>query len=236
MKNAINKHIWLTTILISFLFINNGFSQEEEDDYNDLESWTAANIKYKLNKKWAFDLEAQLRLKDDISEISQYFGELNATYSVTKKISLGGGIRYIKKNDNVGNIQGYEDHFRFHADASYKHKINNFKLKYRLRYQNKNELGVDDYDNQHFRFKTSVEYNFKNWKLDPEISGEIYNHLEKGEENGFDKYRLTIGTEYKIKNAGAIGLFYRLEKELNQTNPETTNIIGLKYSYTIKNK
>ncbi len=232
MKSTIKKHSYFITVLFFIVVIPTGFSQTEDTD--DLEGWTAFNLKYKLNKKWSFDIEGQLRLKEDISEIDKYFGEFNAAYSISKGFKLGGGVRYIKENDNVGNVQGYEDHFRFHLDASYKHKINDFSLKYRLRYQNKNELGVDDYDNQHFRFKTSVEYNFKNWKLDPEISAEIYNHLEKGEENGFDKYRLTFGTEYNLKELGAIGIFYRVEKELNVSIPETTNIIGLKYSYTFK--
>lgn len=229
-----NKHSYVIALVVFITAISNGFSQTE--DTNDLESWNSINLKYKLNKKWSFDVETQLRLKDDISEIGEYLGELNTQYSVSKKIKLGGGIRYTSKNDNTGNIQGYENYFRFHVDANYKHKINDFSLKYRLRYQNKNELGVDDYDNQHIRFKTSLGYNFKNWKLDPKFSAEIFNHLEKGAKNGFDKYRLTLGTEYKIKKAGTIGLFCRIEKELNETIPEITKIIGLKYSYTLKNK
>lgn len=79
-------------------------------------------------------------------------------------------------------------------------------------------------------------YNFNNWKLDPKFSAEIFNHFEEGKENGFDKYRLTLGTKYEFKQMGALGLFYRIEKELNETILETTNIIGLKYSYTIRNK
>ena len=59
---------------------------------------------------------------------------------------------------------------------------------------------------------------------------------EMCQENGFDKYRLTLGTEYKFKKMGTLGLFYRFEKELNESIPETTKIIGIKYSYTIKNK
>jgi len=224
-----------TTIALLFLFSAIiGYSQSEDTD--DLESWKSVNLKYKLDKKWEFDFEGQLRLKNDISEISEYFGEFNAEYSVTKAFKLGAGFRYIWENDNVGAIQGYENHLRYHFDVSYKHKINDFSLKYRLRYQNKNELGVDDNANKHFRLKTSLGYNFKNWKLDPKLSAEIYHHSETGEEDGFDKYRLTLGTEYKFKKSGTIGLFYRIEKELNETIPETTNIIGLKYSYTFKNK
>tara|TARA_R110001583_G_scaffold160872_1_gene312778 strand:+ start:53133 stop:53840 length:708 start_codon:yes stop_codon:yes gene_type:complete len=235
MATKINKSTVLLSILLIVIITNFGYSQN-----SDLANWTTVGLEYELNKKWNFGIEEQLRLKEDISTIDEYFTQLSAEYSISKKFTLGAGLRYIKENDTEGNIQGYENHFRFNADASYKHKINNFTLKYRLRYQNKNELGVSnsegDYANQHIRFKTAIDYNFKNWKLDPKFSAEIFNHFEEGKTNGYDKYRLTFGTEYKLKNAGKINLFYRIEKELNESIPKTTNIIGLKYTYTIKNK
>ncbi|MDE3742020.1 DUF2490 domain-containing protein [Maribacter polysaccharolyticus] len=233
-----SKNLQYVALIVALMIGVSGFSQTEDTD--DLQSWTAISLKYKLNKKWSFELEEQLRLDANISEVSEYFTEIDAEYSISKSFDIGGGLRYVRENDNEGNVQGYENHLRFHIDASYKHKINAFSLKYRLRYQNKNELGVDasegDYAKQNIRFKTSVGYDFKNWKLDPEFSAEIFNHFEEGEDNGFSKYRLTLGTDYKIKKYGKIGLFYRMEKELNVDLPETAHIIGLKYAYTIKNK
>lgn len=223
-----------TLLVITCLFSQNNYGQSE--DLNDWESWNSIGLKYKLNKKWSFELQENLRLKEDISEIDKYFTQLGAQYNITKKLKVGIAGRYISKNDNTGNVQGYENYFRFHIGAQYKHKINEFTLAYRLGYQNKNELGVDDYANQHIRFKAAVGYNIKHWKLDPEISGEIFNHFEKDEENGFDKYRITIGSEYNMKNYGKIKFYYRFKKQLNETFPETKNIIGLKYTYTIKNK
>ncbi|MDO5970692.1 DUF2490 domain-containing protein [Flavivirga aquimarina] len=230
--------LYLKIILLTLLFTNTGYTQT--DDTNDLASWNTIAIEYQLNKKWSFSLEEQLRLKNNVSEIDNYFTELNAEYEIFNNFKLGGGLRYIRKNDNQGNIQGYENHFRFNFDTSYKHEIADFSLKYRLRYQNKNELGVSnaegDYANQHLRFKTAVVYNIKKWKLDPKFSAELFHHFEKGEASEFNKYRLTLGTEYKFKTLGKIGVFYGFEKELNETIPETTNIIGLKYTYKFKNK
>jgi hypothetical protein len=238
MKTQKIKQTYFIAFLVSIISISTCYSQD--DDTKDLENWSSIGLKYKLNKKWSFELEEHLRLDENISEIGEYFTQLSTEYSVSKKFELGAGFRYISENDNEGKIQGYENHFRFNLDASYKHKINDFSVKYRLRYQNKNELGVSssegDYANQHIRFKTTIGHNFKNWKLDPKFSAEIFNHFEKGEENGFDKYRLTLGTDYKFKDAGTLGLFYRVEKQLNETIPKSKNIIGLKYTYTIKNK
>lgn len=232
------KKTSLTLLILTLLFVQKSHAQDE--DLNDLQSWNSIAIKYKLNKKWSFELEESLRLKENISEIDNYFTQLSAQYNITKQFKIGAGARYINKNDNTGDVQGYENYFRFNLDASYKHNLQDFTLGYRLRYQNKNELGVEtsegDYANQHIRFKASAAYNIHNWKLDPEISAEIFNHFEEGEENGFDKYRITIGSEYNMKKYGKVKFYYRYNKQLNETDPESQNVIGLKYTYTIKNK
>ena len=228
-----NKIRFIGLILTVFLSLN---SNAQDEDLNDWESWNSVGLKYKLNKKWSFGLEEHLRLKENISEISRYFTQLGAQYKINKHFKVGAAARYISKNDNTGAVQGYDNYFRYHLEALYDHKINDFKLEYRLRYQNKNELGEDDYANQHLRLKAAVTYNIRNWKLDPEISAEIFDHFEKGEENGFDKYRITIGSAYNMKKFGKIKFYYRYKRQLNEEFPETKNIIGLKYTYTIKNK
>lgn len=224
------------TVFFSVLFISTTYAQ----DTNGLASWNSIGIEYKLNKKLSLGLEQHLRLKDDLSEIDEYFTQFEGEYKLFKNFKLGTGFRYVRENDTEGNIQGYENHFRYHLDAKYKHKLNNFSFGYRLRYQNKNELGIStndgDYAKQNIRFKTSLGYNIKKWPLDPGFSAEIFNRFEEGEDdNGFSKYRLTFGTDFKIKKFGKIKLYYRVEKELNVDLPETTNIIGLKYTYTFKN-
>lgn len=229
-----NSKIKFIALISTLFFSISSYAQDE--DLTDWESWNSVGLKYKLNKKWSFELEEHLRLKENISEISRYFTQLGAQYKINKHFKVGAAARYISKNDNTGAVQGYDNYFRYHLEALYDHKINDFKLEYRLRYQNKNELGEDDYANQHLRLKAAVTYNIRNWKLDPEISAEIFDHFEKGEENGFDKYRITIGSAYNMKKFGKIKFYYRYKRQLNEEFPETKNIIGLKYTYTIKNK
>ncbi|MDP5107174.1 MAG: DUF2490 domain-containing protein [Polaribacter sp.] len=231
-----NQLFFKLLVLNVILFTNLNYAQTEGD--TDWASWNTIGVEYKLNKKWSFGLEEQFRLKENFSETDEFFTELSADYELFNNFKLGAGIRYIRENDNVGKVQGYENHFRFQLDASYKHDINDFTIGYRLRYQNKNELGVSydegDYVNQNVRFKTSVDYNIKNWRLDPKFSAEIFNQFQEGEENGFNKYRLTFGTDYKIKNIGEVGVYYRFEKELNVDVPDTKNILGLSFIYKIK--
>lgn len=232
-----------TVLLLATIscFITNSFSQEGEYiTVRDFETWSSVNLEYKPTKKWDFSLGQQIRLNNDSKEMDEFFTDLGIGYSLNKNFTLGLGTRYITENDNVGKIQGYENHLRFNFDFGFKHQVNNLKLKYRFRYQTKNELGVSeeegDFVNNHFRLKIAGNYNIKKWKLDPSLSAEIFYHSEEGEENEFNKFRITLGTKYKIKGFGDIGIFYRIERELNATYPKTTNIAGLKYTYTIKTK
>ncbi len=223
------------SLLITIITAHISFAQ---DDNRDFESWTSMSIDFKLKRKWTFELEEQLRLQNNSSKTDQYFTQFQAGYKIFDDFELGGGLRYIKNKDNVGKIQGYENHLRFHFDTAYKHKISQFSFKHRLRYQNKNELNIpaseENFANQHIRIKTAITYNIINWRFDPKVSAEIFNQIDNNEENGFDKFRLSIGTEYNIKKFGKIGLLYRMEKELNVDNPKSTDILKLNYTYTFK--
>lgn len=232
---------YLVTFILTLVFYSFIFSQQGEYvTIRDLESWGSLNLKYKINKKWKIGLEQQFRFSDNSSETDSYFTELSTDYSFSKNVFGGIGFRYLRQNDNIGKIQGFENHTRLHFDLGYQHEIKRINFEYRLRFQTKNELGKSkeegDYANNHLRLKAVVGYNIKKWKLDPEFSGEIFRHYEKGEVNGYNKFRLTIGTKYKTKSIGKIGMFYRMERELNTSYPKTTNILGLKYTHTLKNK
>lgn len=231
---------YITLIALLILGINTVFSQEGQYiEVRDLETWTSAEVNLKINKTWSFGLQEQVRLDNNSTELKSFFTEFTTKYKLSKNIELGTGLRFTNKNDNEGKIQENEHYFRYHFDASFKHKINRFDFKYRLRYSNSNERNVDklsgDIPVQYFRLKTSVGYNIKNWKLDPEFSGEIFNkYIYNGQSNGLDYFRLTIGSSYKTKSFGKIGLYYRMEKEISSFYPKTTNIIQLKYIYTFK--
>ncbi len=224
--------------LLFMVFATKAVSQD--GDYitvRDFESWSSVGLKYKVKHNWSFGLEEQLRLSNNSSEVDAYLTELNTNFGLTDNVYGAIAFRYIRENDTEGNVQGYENHMRLHFDLGYTYQTNRLEMDYRLRWQTKNELGISsdegDFPSNHLRFKVGLKYNIKKWKLDPEFSSEIFRHYETGEITDFNKFRITLGTKYKIKGFGKIGAFYRMERELNGTYPKTTNIVGLKYSYTI---
>ncbi len=222
---------------ILFFFAQSIFGQ---DGYTvvtqDLESWNTIGLKYKVNKKFNIGLDQGIRLSHNATTVDQVLTDLNFKLKPTSYLNFGVGLRYIYDR---GNNDLFDNDFRFNIDAVYKHKLKNFSFKYRLRYQNRNEIGLStdegDYFKNYLRLKAGFEYNIKSWKFDPVFSTELYRDLTKYT-GGFDKLRFTIGTNYSLKKSGELNAFYRLERELGASYPKTTNIIGLGYTFTIKNK
>ncbi|MBJ6367485.1 DUF2490 domain-containing protein [Snuella sedimenti] len=227
-----------SVILVSVFFVLTGFGQQSQDDFN---SWSALEFKYKPNKKWDFGIETQFRLKEEASTVDAYFGQIDVSRDLWFGLKLGMGLRYIRENDNQGRVQGYENHVRYQIDLSHKYKIARMVFKSRLRYQNKNELGISNQEGdipvQRMRLKVGSIYNFRKWKLDPEISGEIFNKFKKATNNNeFDKYRINIGTSYDFKGNGRLSVFYRFENEFNTANQLRYHILFFKYRYMLKSK
>lgn len=231
----------IVMVISALLLMKSSFSQEEEYvEVSDFESWTSLELGYKPTKKWSFSLQEQLRLDNNSSEVKGYFTELSSGYKLFKSFELAMGFRYITRNDNEGKVQGNRNYFRYQIDASFSHDVSNFSIKYRLRYHTRNELGLSvadgDYPDEFIRLLAKVEYNIKGWKFDPEVSGELFDYIEKGVNKGLVGYRLTFGTSFKVHKGGKMGVYYRIEEELNTDYPKTNYILRLKYAYTFKNK
>jgi len=132
--------------------------------------------------------------------------------------------------------------FRYNIDLGY--GLDLFKrldVSFRLRYQNKRELdledGVEDKVAETLRFKTAFEYDIKKWPLDPKLAIEIFNKKREDlsliADAKLSRYRLTFGTSYSLKKFGKFGIYYRYQENTRVDNDFQTKILGLKYSYSI---
>jgi hypothetical protein len=227
------------TLFIITFFTSQSFSQNQEGTTivtRDLESWTRMGLKYKPFKKLSTELTQHFRFSKNALVLDQSISNFDITFKVTDYLKLGLGTRYILDRDKNSE---FDTDLRFNFDVKLNHKLNRFSFKYRLRYQNKNELGISiaqgDYYKNYLRLKIQSKYNIPKWKFDPVLSVELFRDLTKYT-GQLDKFRTSIGTSYSFKKYGDLGIYYRIEKELNTQYSKTTNIIGLNYSYTLKRK
>ena len=225
-------------VFVAF-FILLSTKQLSAQESNDLEGWSALQIDIKVTKKLSFSVAEHLRYKKDISTLSNYFTQLETSYEIFQDFQIGAGVRFIKKNDDIGNRQGIESHFRYQLDALYQHEVKQLNLSYRLRYQNKNELGFSEEEGDipkgQLRFMLAIGYKLIPIGVVFKLKGELFSTISDGAEpEKIDRNRFTLLASRKFKKIGKFSLFYRIQEDIN-TIEENVNksIIGLKYSYSL---
>ena len=232
MKISINIFFRLFLVLL-FSTVQNSFTQ----NLSDTEGWSSIEVGLNISKKLSFSVSEHLRYRNKISTMSNYFTQLETSYELFKDFNLGGGVRFIRENDDVGNIQGLETHFRYQIEMNYKHDLKMLTLFYRLRYQHKNELGLPEEEvnipNEYIRFRMGLGYKLNDPGIGLRLKGELFNQIQKENlENGFNRYRLTFDTYKKFKNFGKVTLFYGFQKNFNRIELKQKSIIGIKYKYS----
>ncbi len=222
-------------VIFSFLLASTAYSQSEVLKPKNFETWSSLGVKFYLGEKWAIGFEEQVRLKENSSILDQHLSQLEFNFKPSKKLDFALGLRHTGKNDNVGKKQGYENLLRLQFDVAHRIKIKRFTIKNRLRYQNRLEIDGLNQD-MNSRIRTTLNYNIKNWQLDPKLAGELFFHTQFGDPFAYTKYRISFGTDYRIKKRHEIGLLYRFEKEVNTARPELSHILGLGYTFLAKKR
>lgn len=229
-------------ILIPFIGSTQSSTNEMRAADIDLEVWGGLAYNCKFTKSWELTVATQARAKLTSPEFDRFLVEIETQYNprfhkFVKPIKIGVGLRYIGALDD----DDYENHLRIHADFLYRFKFKRFHLDYRLRGQFRDELKQKDVLYKHYwtkdlRNRIEIGYNFKKWKLDPEVFFELFFHDELGALNGFTKCRVGLKTSYKITANQSLGIKYFLEMGMNYYNPNYNNVIVLSYQYQSKLK
>lgn len=205
---------------------------------NDMEGWSSIELDVKANKNLSFSVSEHLRYRNDITTLKNYFTQAKVQYELFKNFEIGAGIRYITNNDDTGNIQGYEPLFRYQFDAVFSDQIDEVTVLFRLRYQNKNELGFSESEGdipvEYTRYRIRFDYRIKALKLNAKLSGEVFNEAKTTDSNGgFNRHRYTLRISRKFKNFGTVAMFYANQSDYSTNTKKNKSIIGFKYSYRL---
>ena len=111
-------------------------------------------------------------------------------------------------------------------------------VSFRLRYQNKNQLGLSesegDIPTEYTRYRMGLSYKVKPLKLNVKLFGEVFNEPQSPEENkGFNRHRYTLKLSRKFNDFGTLGIFYALQDDYSTPIKKSKSIVGLKYGYNI---
>lgn len=198
--------------ILCFIFPLLVFSQEE-----DFQSWNKIELGYKIHKNISLNFTEGLRLRENASLPSKTFTNLGIGYRHNKKWRFAIGYRFIQFFDISQEIHLRH---RWYADIINRKKMQRFQLSFRSRLQH--QLG-SNYLEQYYRGRLKVAYNIRKTPLDPSLSIETFCNLSVLE---LDKMRYTLTASYPLSKKIDGILFYRLQQEINVSNPSHFYIMG----------
>ena len=152
-------------ILTCFFLVSN-FCMGQK---NEIKGWSAIEYGVEISEKWKIDLSQHYRLKEDLKIIDSYITESEIFFKPTNKLILSGQLRYYRRNDNNGEIQGFENMMRYRFGVEKKITSNKLNLELRLAYQNRFSLDRDNRFKKRIRVRPMIEYKIKNWSNSPKF-------------------------------------------------------------------
>lgn len=190
----------------------------------DNQLWTGVNVNYKINKKWKIILNPETRLGNNISDLRTFLTDVEARFSLSKRWSLKGGIRYSLKPQTDHKLRGV-------FDIKYKWSKKKRKLSFSNRLRTQYAYGlVSSKSDFYLRNKTQFGYNMSKL-VDPYFGGEIFFKVDRRE---FRQFRIFAGLDWKINKTLNVNTFYILQREIFNKNPQGDHIYGISLGINLK--
>lgn len=230
-------------------------SAAQSDDFG---VWTSVGVEKKISKKVSVGLEAELRTRDDVSELDRWSVGLDGQYKITKWLKVSAG--YSLLNDNNRKITYKETNGRPNKLAEYwgvRHRFNvsltgsrkfgnlQVSLRERWQYTYRPSKTIDqrwDYDDEEFDNKPKT-YNARGKNVlrsrlqlsydIPNCHVEPYVSAEAFNAWSVEKMRYTAGADWKISKKHAVGIYYLYQSvhDDDDDNEPNRHVLGVEYKF-----
>lgn len=230
-------------------------SAAQSDDFG---VWTSVGVEKKINKKVSVGLEAELRTRDDVSELDRWSVGLDGQYKITKWLKVSAG--YSLLNDNNRKITYKETNGRPNKLAEYwgvRHRFNvsltgsrkfgnlQVSLRERWQYTYRPSKTIDqrwDFDDEEFDNKPKT-YNARGKNVlrsrlqlsydIPNCHVEPYVSAEAFNAWSVEKMRYTAGADWKISKKHAVGIYYLYQSvhDDDDDNEPNRHVLGVEYKF-----
>jgi hypothetical protein len=220
---------------ISLLFLILVFSQSVKSQHQDARFWTSLSIRYDVAKKWRITLEEETRFYENMSRFDKLNSELTVKYQISKPLDVGFFYRLITNNNSRREI---ELNNRLGIFMQAKKKYYNWEGSLKTLYQ-KTYFGFRNSEDwylpeNYIRAEVGISRELKNKKTEPYTNIEFWYRMPSVGQSFVDQYRYTVGVKHKLNKHNRVDFYYRLQQDLQLSDPLTAHIFGVGYQFTIQ--
>lgn len=177
-------------------------------------------------------------------------GRFNHNFTSFNRLKIGADLDYsfLKKKRLKVSVGGFyllynrygtpEHRGRIMGALTYTEKFSDFKLSLRARVQSTfydMQRGYHKFNPKtYLRGRLQFDYTFSQLNMSIFASTEFFLSLYKKNDIFIENFRTIAGCNFKVGNGHTMGVFLRVDNEIQVSEPENVYYIGLKYNF--KNK
>lgn len=201
----------------------------------DRAAWFSLEISGNVTNNLELELEEEIRIFRDVTEIDRISTSLGAAYAITDFLKAGTGYSWILDHKVKKDL--YENRHRYYFYLRGRARIGKFKIDLREKFQS--TYYDPAFDDERYspanelKSRLQISRNFKDAGLEPYANVEMYYQLNDPEGNRIDQWRYTAGMEVDLTKSLILDPFIRIEKDVNISDTETFYIAGVTLKWEI---
>ena len=215
------RFIFLSIFLISLVCNNVCFAFDDDD----FQYWSTTSASWEISDEWKMNLEEELRLGDDASNLYYHHTDIGVMYSgITDWLDVGLNYRHVFEEKS----SGWKQENRPHLNAAVKWKMGDVSLSNRARFEYRNREDAENY--WRYRNKFTIKFPFKLTKLNmqPYIADEIFYDFN---EETLNRNRVYAGVGFEIFDNLKAEIYYLLESNERSKDWNDTHALGTKLKF-----
>ncbi len=223
---------FILSLIFLFCFFGTLYAQDELVE--DASVWLGLNIEKKLNNRVNLSFSNQNRFDRNITRYRLGYQDLGLDYKVLKFLNVQADYKLIHRQRKDESFS-----IRHQYNLSFVLKKNfglwSFSFKNRWQWLYKDIYSSEDGKQAIWtnRNKLTVKYEL-NKRIQFYTSGELNYIIEPSQEEGLDRYRTSLGLEYKLTRNSGLELFYTMQRELDLSKEiNRFHIYGITYQIKI---
>jgi hypothetical protein len=223
---------FVLSLIFVFSFFGSLYAQDEFVE--DASVWLGLNIEKKVNSRINLSFSNQARFDRNITRYRLGYQDLGLDYKVLKFLHVQADYKLIQRQRQDESFS-----MRHQYNLSFVLKKNlgpwSFSVKNRWQCLYRDIYSSEDGKQAIWtsRNKLTVKYEL-NKRIQFYTSGELNYTLKPFEDEGLDRYRTTLGLEYRLTRNTGLELYYTMQRELNLSKEiNRFHIYGLTYQIKI---
>lgn len=169
------------------------------------ELWTSLEAETMLTKKFGIGVTGEARWQQFSKPLKSFSGEVALSYKLFKPLSLGASYQLTQRNRE----QGFFSVHSFAAQLAYRHKIGNWRINYRNKFETDKNTYTTNEEDLRWQFtdrnRIKISYYKKSSLLSPSVFIESFNEISAQEKFTLAELRYGVGLDFMLYRGYSVG-------------------------------